>query len=309
MHTFLPQAIRSYNEILNTPKMKETDEFFTALYDKSLLMEKMDNKEEALHILKDLTSRKSKAPENIKGSAYLALGQLILADGNPHEKIDDALKCYNKAIDLFSSKEELTPMAVQAKKRIALAYYSVGEYDTAIYELQNILEDLSKPELLGKLSASLADIWSCISRVYQKKGDFASAKNFAKLALQSYKSDLGEKHPTSLRQSSNLAVILLEEAEALPKGKDAQAKTIIDAAKFEMEDALESFVGLNDLWTYRLDVAALKTNLGLIAVWQNKPKKAQKLLRQVKEIEIPNGHPLELRIANLESSVQHISKK
>lgn len=174
--------------------------------------------------------------------------------------------------------------------------------------MQNILEDLSKPELQGKISASLADIWSCISRVYQKKGDIASAKNFAKLALQSYKSDLGEKHPTSLRQSSNLAVILLEEAEALPKGKDPQAKTIIDAAKFEMEDALESFVSLNDLWTYRLDVAALKTNLGLIAVWQNKPKKAQKLLRQVKEIEIPNGHPLEVRIANLESSVHHISK-
>jgi hypothetical protein len=154
----------------------------------------------------------------------------------------------------------------------------------------------------------MAEIWSCISRVYQKKGDIPSAKNFAKLSLQAYKSELGEKHPISLRQSSNLSVILLEEAEALPKGKKDQAKTIIDAAKFEMEDALESFVGLDDLWTYRMDVAALKTNLGLIAVWQNKPKKAQKLLRQVKEIEIPAGHPLEVRIANLESSVKNITK-
>ena len=116
---------------------------------------------------------------------------------------------------------------------------------------------------------------------------------------------MGEKHPVTLRQTSNLAVILLEEAEALPK---EQSKAIIDAAKFEMEDALESFVGLNDLWTYRLDVAALKTNLGLIAVWQGKPKKASKLLRQVKEIEIPKDHPLELRIANLECSVQKLEK-
>lgn len=119
---------------------------------------------------------------------------------------------------------------------------------------------------------------------------------------------MGEKHPVTLRQVANLAVILLEEAEALPKGQSMQAKAIIDAAKFEMEDALESFLGLNDLWTYRLDVAALKTNLGFIAVWQGKPKKAKKLLRQVKEIEIPPDHPLELRIANLESSVQKLEK-
>jgi hypothetical protein len=52
----------------------------------------------------------------------------------------------------------------------------------------------------------------------------------------------------------------------------------------------------------------LKTNLALVAVWQGKPKKAKKLLRQVKEIEIPKGHPLELRIANLESKVQALGK-
>jgi hypothetical protein len=125
------------------------------------------------------------------------------------------------------------------------------------------------------------------------------------IALQAYKAFLGEKHPITLRHVSNLAVLLLEEAEGLPKSK---SKAIIDAAKFEMEDALESFVGLDDLWTYRLDVAALKTNLGFVAVWQGKPKKARKLVRQVKEIEIPVTHPLVRRIASLEERVQKLEK-
>jgi len=303
------KAIKSYNEILNTKKMKGSYEFYTALYNKALIFEKMGDVQESRGILKELTGRRSKAPDDIKGSSYITLGQMVMEDKDHADiRLENAVKCYNKAIELFPSKEGLSPMVVQAKKRIGMAYFEVGQYDTAIDELQNVLEDLSGPAFLGKKETSMAEIWSCISRVYQKKGDIPSAKNFAKLSLQAYKSELGEKHPISLRQSSNLSVILLEEAEALPKGKKDQAKTIIDAAKFEMEDALESFVGLDDLWTYRMDVAALKTNLGLIAVWQNKPKKAQKLLRQVKEIEIPAGHPLEVRIANLESSVKNITK-
>ena len=64
-----------------------------------------------------------------------------------------------------------------------------------------------------------------------------------------------------------------------------EAKPIINAAKYEMEGALETFVSLDDPWTYRLDVASLKTNLGFVAVWQGKPKKARKMVRQLKEIE------------------------
>jgi len=48
--------------------------------------------------------------------------------------------------------------------------------------LQDILEDLSKPDLTGKqVNLLRAEIWSGMSRVYSKKGDVASAKNFAKL--------------------------------------------------------------------------------------------------------------------------------
>ena len=124
-------------------------------------------------------------------------------------------------------------------------------------------------------------------------------------ALQKYKHTYGETHPVTLRTVSNLAVLLLQEAEGLPEG---ESKSIIDAAKFEMEDTLEKFVSLNDLWTYRLDVASLKTNLGFVAVWQGKPKKAKKLLRQIKEIEIPSDHPLLGRIATLEQRLEKLER-
>lgn len=127
-------------------------------------------------------------------------------------------------------------------------------------------------------------------------------------ALQNYKDSAlgyGENHPITLRNTSNLAVILLREAEGLPKDK---SKPIIDAAKFEMEGALQKFIALNDMWTYRLDVASLKTNLGFVAVWQGKPKKARKLLRQIQEIEVPETHPLVGRIGILEQRVEKLEK-
>ena len=105
---------------------------------------------------------------------------------------------------------------------------------------------------------------------------------------------------------SNLQLLLLEEAEDLEKN---EAKPIIDAAKYEMEEALEAFVALNDPWTYRLDVASLKTNLGFVAVWQGKPKKARKLLRQLEEIELPEEHMLVKRVEVLEKRVEDMEKK
>lgn len=117
---------------------------------------------------------------------------------------------------------------------------------------------------------------------------------------------MGENNPITLRNVSNLQLILLEEAEGLPK---SEAKPIIDAAKYEMEETLEAFVSLDDPWTYRIDVASLKTNLGFVAVWQGKPKKARKLLRQIQEIELPPEHQLEHRIRLLSERVEQLEKK
>jgi hypothetical protein len=105
---------------------------------------------------------------------------------------------------------------------------------------------------------------------------------------------------------SNLQLLLLEEAESL---HSSECKPIIDAAKVELEDALESFVALDDPWTYRIDVASLKTNLAFIALWQGKPKKARKLLRQIKEIELPPDHSLLLQISLIQERVEEMEKK
>ena len=125
-------------------------------------------------------------------------------------------------------------------------------------------------------------------------------------ALQTYKSELGETNPITLRNVSNLQLLNLEEAEGLEKD---EAKPIINAAKYEMEGALETFVSLDDPWTYRLDVASLKTNLGFVAVWQGKPKKARKMVRQLKEIEVPVEHSLAHRIETLEERVEELERK
>ena len=125
-------------------------------------------------------------------------------------------------------------------------------------------------------------------------------------ALQTYKSELGERHPVTLRNVSNVSVLLLEEAEGLPK---SEAKPIIDAAKFEMEGALGAFLSLNDSWAYRFDVASLKTNLGLVAVWQGKPKKARKLLKQLYDIEVPEDSVLEKRITTLGVLLEKLEKE
>ena len=129
---------------------------------------------------------------------------------------------------------------------------------------------------------------------------------FSYSAVEAYKEELGPTHPIALRNNANLQLLLLAEAEELPK---AEAKSIIDAAKYDMEDTLDAFVSLDDLWQYRLDVASLKTNLGLIAVWQGKPKKARKLVRQIGEIEIPEDHPILHQVEILERRVAELEGK
>lgn len=124
--------------------------------------------------------------------------------------------------------------------------------------------------------------------------------------MQAYKTELGDTNPITLRNKSNLQLLLLEEAEDLEK---SEAKPIIDTAKYEMEATLDAFESLNDTWTYRLDVASLKTNLGFVAVWQGKPKKARKLVRQIQEIELPPECSLLLRVTILEERVQDLEKK
>jgi hypothetical protein len=124
-------------------------------------------------------------------------------------------------------------------------------------------------------------------------------------ALQIFKSVLGEVHPTTLRNISNLQLLLLEEAEGMDK---SEAKFVVDVAKYEMEDTLDAFESLNDPTSHRFAIASLKINLGLVAVWQGKPKKARKYLYQVEEVAIPSDHLLMRQIVMLEGYVVQLEK-
>jgi tetratricopeptide (TPR) repeat protein len=176
------KAVRDYDQVISTKSIKGSREYFQALYNKSLILLKTGDLEGAGLILDvDLTGKRSKAPDDIKASAYLTLGQHDLSEG----RLEDALEDYEKAVELASKEKlDLNPIAIQAKKNIGLAYFEAGDYDTAIDKFQCVLEDLSRPELTGKqVNVLRAEIWSCMSRVFCKKRDTASAKNFAKLGM------------------------------------------------------------------------------------------------------------------------------
>jgi len=293
------KAMELYDQLLNTRALKNTKIFFLTLFNKCLLLILMGEVEEAKEIFDKIISTRSSKANDVRGSIFLKLGNLDVANG----LIKEALGNYEKALNACEDNDVI--LLAQVKKQTGMAYWQAGQTDQAILTLEDVLEDLSVLE--GKpVNLLKAEIWNCMSRVYKKKEDPAQAKNFAKLALQTYKTELGDTNPITLRNVSNLQLLLLEGAEELPK---SEAKPIIDAAKFEMEDSLEGFVALNDSWAYREDVASLKTNLGFVAIWQGKPKKARKLMRQIKEIELSPEHSLVQRITVLEKRVEELEKK
>jgi len=295
------KAMELYGKLLKTKQLKKTKISFLTRFNKSLLLIKMGELEKAKEILHKIVETRSPMANGVRGNILLTLGNLAISEGN----VDEALDYFGKSLDL--ADDEDFNARVDAMRSIALAQLRAGQPDKAIAILEDILEDLLNSNVVGKtVNLLTAEIWNCMAYVYRKVGDLGQAKNFAKLALQTYKADLGETNPVTLRNVSNLQLLLLEEAEGLEK---SEAKSIIDAAKFEMEETLESFVSFDDPWTYRLDVASLKTNLGLVAIWQGKPKKARKLVRQIKEIELPRDHPLEHRVAVLEERLGELEKK
>jgi len=295
------KAMELYDSLLGTKSLKRTKMFFMTLYNKSLLLSKLGEEEEAKEILNKITETRSSMANDVRGSCYLILGNLSVTEGN----VIEALEQYDEALDQID--EEDLNSVTQVKTQIAMAHFQARKNDDAIAVLEEVLEDLSNDEEPNKaINLKKAEVWINEAKIYKVKGDLASAKNFAKLALQTYKDELGESNPITLRNSANLQLLLLAEAEDLPK---EEAKPVIDTAKYEMEEILEEFIALDDLWRYRLDVASLKTNLALVAVWQGKPKKARKFVRQLKEIEIPDEHPVLMQIETLVARVEELEQK
>mmetsp|Transcript_12029 Transcript_12029/g.28232 ORF Transcript_12029/g.28232 Transcript_12029/m.28232 type:complete len:1096 (+) Transcript_12029:532-3819(+) len=294
------KALKLYDDLLKTKILKRTTTFFLTLYNKSLLLINLGEGDRAREVLTKVTETRSSNADVVRGNCFMMLGNLSVSDGD----IVDGLAQYDEAMDNIDG-DDLDSRTV-IRRQIAIAHLQSGKYDLAMTVLEEALEDLGEDDSNKSSSLHRAEIWTIEARLYKAKDDLQTSKNFAKLAVDAYKEELGPTHPITLRNNANLQLLLLAEAEELPK---AEAKSIIDAAKYDMEDTLDAFVSLDDLWQYRLDVASLKTNLGLIAVWQGKPKKARKLVRQIGEIEIPEDHPILHQVEILERRVAELEGK
>mmetsp|Transcript_12313 Transcript_12313/g.23502 ORF Transcript_12313/g.23502 Transcript_12313/m.23502 type:complete len:545 (-) Transcript_12313:270-1904(-) len=295
------EAMELYDELLDTKSLKKTKISFMTRFNKCLLLIKMGEFDEAKEVLHRIRENPSSMANDMRASVFFTLGNLALSDGN----IDEAMEYFNHALDEAGDGD--VSALVYTKKSIAMAQLDVGESDKAISTLEDVLEDISYLGVDGKsVNLLKAEIWNCLARVYKKKEDLHEAIIFARLALQTYKTDLGETNPITLRNVTNLQLLLLEEAEELEDYDDA--KSVTDAAKYELEDTLNAFESLDYPRTYRLDVATLKTNMGFLAVWEGKPKKARKLARQIEEIELPLEHALVHRITVLEERLEDLEK-
>lgn len=294
------KALKIYDDLLKTKILKRTTTFFLTLYNKSLLLVELGEGDKAREVLTKVTETRSSSADVVRGNCFMMLGNLSVSDGD----IVDGLAQYDEAMYNIDG-DDLDSRTV-INRQIAIAHLQNGKYDLALAVLEEALEELGEDDTNKSTNLHRAEIWTIEARLYKAKDDLQSSKNFAKLAVDAYKEELGPTHPVTLRNNANLQILLLAEAEELPK---AEAKSIIDAAKYDMEDTLDAFVSLDDLWQYRLDVASLKTNLGLIAVWQGKPKKARKLVRQIGEIEIPEDHPILHQVEILEQRVAELEEK
>jgi tetratricopeptide (TPR) repeat protein len=171
-------AFDLYEELERTGKRKRGKMYFLALYNKSLLLIKIGETEQATDILHDIIETRSSKADDTRGNVYITLGNLSVEGG----KIESGLRYYENALDMFVDEHYDLHSITQTKKFMALAYMQLKKYDMSITILEDALTELSQPGMERKLYQLMkAEIWSCMSKVYQRRGDHASAKNFAKL--------------------------------------------------------------------------------------------------------------------------------
>jgi len=156
-------------------ELKLSKIFFLALVNKSQLLLKLGQIEEANKILRKIEATHSASADDVRGTVYLLLGNVAMLKG----ETDKALGYYEDSLDV--ADDDLNSL-VQAKKCISLAHVSSGQYDKAISTLDDLLEDLSSQSTECKsTNLSKAEIWNFMARVYKKQGNLPQAKNFAKL--------------------------------------------------------------------------------------------------------------------------------
>jgi len=171
-------ALDLYEDLEKMGKRKRTQMYFLTLYNKSLLLIKVGEKEQAKDILHDIIETRSSKADDTRGNVYITLGILSVEE----KKIESGLKYYENALAMFVDERYDISSITQAKKLMAMAYMEAKKYDVAVTFLEDALIELSQPGMERKLYRLMkAEVWNCMSKVYQRRGDHSSAKNFAKL--------------------------------------------------------------------------------------------------------------------------------
>ena len=168
------KAMELYDRLLKSKSTKQTKLFFLALFNKSHLLIKLGEVEEAKEMLHKITETPSSLADDVRVSVYLTLGNLSVSDG----KQSEALMYFENSLDVVNDGD--VESLVQVKKHIGMTYFVTGQFYKAIDSLEDALKALAERE--GKSTDLLkVDLWNLLSRVYRKKADLSQAKNFANL--------------------------------------------------------------------------------------------------------------------------------
>lgn len=171
-------AFDLYEDLERMGKRKRNQLYFFTLYNKSLLLIKVGEKEQAEEILHDIIETRSSKADDTRGNVYITLGILAVEE----KKIERGLKYYEDALAMFVDEHYDLSSITQTKKLMAMAHLEAKRYDIAITILEDALTELSQPGMERKFYHLMkAEVWNCMSKVYQRRGDHSSAKNFAKL--------------------------------------------------------------------------------------------------------------------------------
>merc|ERR1711957_1040926 len=138
------RAMELYNKIITTKALKKTKIFFLTRYNMCLLLIKMGQVEEATTVLSKMAASKLPVVDDVKGSIYLALGNLSLAEGD----VSKARGYFERS--LMATADEDWRAQAQARKCTAQAYLVAGEVEEAIETLDEVLAVLSASGEDGK---------------------------------------------------------------------------------------------------------------------------------------------------------------
>jgi tetratricopeptide (TPR) repeat protein len=176
-------AFDLYEDLERMGRRKRTRMYFLTLYNKSLLLIKVGEKEQAKDVLHDIIETRSSKADDTRGNVYITLGILSVEE----KQIESGLKYYEDALAMFVDERYDLSSITQAKKLMAMAYMESKKYDMAITILEDALTELSQPGMERKFYQLMkAEVWNSMSKVYQRQGDHSSAKNFAKLCKSEF---------------------------------------------------------------------------------------------------------------------------